>query len=150
MRRLLATVTLSLAVAGAAHAQPSPYPQGQNPQAQYPRGQPTSGQSSQGPSSQGLGRLHDALNLSPAQEEGWRAYQNAIAQNPQQRARQQEAQMLMPTLPTPRRLALIRAQMQTDMEVFEQNARAVNAFYMSLSPEQQRIFDRETAAPAQH
>jgi protein CpxP len=120
MRKLLAAVTLSLAMAGAAQAQ----------------------QSTAGP-----GRLHDALNLSPAQEQAWQSYQAAISQNPQQRARQQEAQMLMPTLPTPRRLALIRAQMQNDMDVFEQNARAVNAFYMGLNPEQQRIFDRETAAP---
>ena len=122
MLKLLSIVTLSLALAGAgasaAFAQPNP------------------------------GRLHDALNLAPAQEEAWRAYQAAIAQNPQQAARAQQAQMLMPTLPTPRRLALIRAQMQSDMEVFDQNARAVMAFYSGLSPEQQRVFDTETAAPA--
>jgi LTXXQ motif family protein len=119
MLKLLSIVTLSLAVAGAAAAQPS------------------------------TGRLHDALNLAPGQEPTWRAYQAAIAQDPQQRARAEQAQMLMPTLPTPRRLALIRAQMQSDQQVFDQNAQAVLAFYATLSPEQQRVFDRETAAPAQ-
>jgi hypothetical protein len=120
MLKLLPAVTLSLAlVAGAAQAQ------------------------------QNVGRLHDALNLTPPQEEAWRSYQASIAQDPQQRARAQQAQMLMPTLSTPRRLALIRAQMQSDMEIFNQNANAVLTFYATLSPEQQRIFDRETVAPAQ-
>ena len=119
MLKLLSVVTLSFAVAGAAAAQPSP------------------------------GRLHDALNLSAQQEPAWRAYQTAIAQDPQQRTREQQAQMLMPTLPTPRRLALIRAQMQSDLETFERDAQAVNAFYATLSPEQQHVFDRETVAPAQ-
>jgi hypothetical protein len=97
---------------------------------------------------QSAGRLHDALNLNPPQEQAWQAYQAAIAQDPQQKARAQQAQMLMPTLSTPRRLALIRAQMQSDMEIFNQNANAVLNFYATLSPEQQRIFDRETAAPS--
>jgi hypothetical protein len=35
------------------------------------------------------------------------------------------------------------------MEIFNQNANAVLTFYATLSPEQQRIFDRETVAPAQ-
>jgi hypothetical protein len=122
MLKLLSVVALSFALvgsgAGAAHAQP------------------------------GAGRLHDALNLSPQQEQAWRAYQGAIAQDPQQRARTEQAQMLMPTLPTPRRLALIRAQMQSDMAVFELNSQAVLAFYAALGPEQQRIFDRETAQPS--
>jgi len=117
MLKLPLAVTLSLAIAGVAHAQSA-------------------------------GRLHDALNLSPPQEQAWQAYQAAIAQDPQQKARAQQAQMLMPTLSTPRRLALIRAQMQSDMEIFNQNANAVLNFYATLSPEQQRIFDRETAAPA--
>jgi hypothetical protein len=119
MLKLLSIVTLGLALAGsAAYAQPN------------------------------TGRLHDALNLSPQQDQAWRAYQGAIAQDPQQRARGEQAQMLMPTLPTPRRLALIRAQMQSDMAVFEQNSQAVLAFYAALSPEQQRVFDRETSQPA--
>jgi hypothetical protein len=123
MLKLLSIVTLALALtgsaAGAAFAQPN------------------------------TSHLHDALNLSPQQEQAWRAYQSAIAQDPQQSARAQQAQMLMPTLQTPRRLALIRAQMQSDMEVFELNSRAVLAFYGALSPEQQRVFDSETAQPPQ-
>ncbi len=117
MLKLFPVVILSLALAGAAHAQPV------------------------------TGRLHDALGLAPTQEQAWLAYQSAIADNPQQRARDQQARMLMPTLTTPRRLALIRAQMQSNIDTFDQTARAVGAFYAALSPEQQRIFDRETAAP---
>lgn len=117
---LIAAAVLALAT-GAAHAQ------------------------QQGPS---LDHLHDSLRLSPQQEAAWRAYAAAIAPDPQQEGRARQAQMLMPTLPTPRRLALMRAQMQSDLVVFEHDAQAVNAFYEQLSLDQQRIFDSQTAPTA--
>ncbi|MDB5460713.1 MAG: hypothetical protein JWO72_2454 [Caulobacteraceae bacterium] len=121
MVKSVALIFALLAVAGAAHAQADP------------------------------ARLHDALHLSAPQQEAWRTYQQAIAVDPQAQARAQQAQTLMPQIPTPRRLALIRAQMQADLQTFERDAAAVNAFYAALTPEQQRIFDSETAtAPAQH
>ena len=57
--------------------------------------------------------------------------------------------MLMPTLPTPRRLALMRAQMQSDLIAFDHDVQAVNAFYDQLSPDQQRVFDTQTAPTAE-
>jgi hypothetical protein len=93
----------------------------------------------------GPGRLHDALRLTPQQEIAWQAYQASIRPDPQEAARAQQAQMMMPTLPTPRRLALIRAQMLADQQTFDRNAQAVTAFYRLLTPDQQRIFDEQTA-----
>ncbi len=103
-------------------------------------------QQQSGPSIQGL---HDALRLTPQQETAWRAYQSAIAPDQQQQFRAQQAQMMMPTLPTPRRLALMKAQMQTDLSNFDRDAQAVVAFYGQLSPEQQHTFDAQTAPTAQ-
>lgn len=120
MRHLLLALAVALAAA-AAQAQPAP----------------------------SLDRLHDALRLGPQQDGAWRAYQAAIAPDPQQETRIRQAQMLMPTLPTPRRLALMRAQMQSDLVAFEHDAQAVNTFYEQLSPDQQRTFDTQTAPTAE-
>jgi hypothetical protein len=95
-----------------------------------------------------LGRLHDSLHLSGQQDIAWQAYEASIRPDPQETARRQQAQMLMPTLPTPRRLALIRAEMQADQQSFDRNAQAVMAFYRLLTPDQQRIFDDQTAQRA--
>ena len=90
--------------------------------------------------------LHDALHLSAVQEDAWRSYQRSVADNGQDRARTRQTAALLPTLPTPRRLALIRAQMEADLNAFDRRSQAVNVFYAALSPDQQRTFDRQTAA----
>jgi hypothetical protein len=94
-----------------------------------------------------ISQLHDALHLTAAQEDAWRAYQAAVAPDPDQRARAEAAAAMAPRLPTPRRLALIRAQMQADLATFDHDAQAVTAFYTALTPDQQQAFDRQTARP---
>lgn len=89
--------------------------------------------------------LHDALHLNAQQEAAWRTFQAAVAPDPQQQAQARQTAEMAPTLPTPRRLALIHAQMQADLTGFDRNARAVEAFYATLTPEQQAVFDRQTA-----
>ena len=91
-------------------------------------------------------QLHDALHLSAVQEGAWRTYQAALADDPEAAAQARQTAMLLPRLPTPRRLALIRAQMQADVAAFDRRAQAVNAFYAALNPDQQAAFDRQTAA----
>ncbi len=93
-------------------------------------------------------QLHDALHLSAAQEEPWRTYQRSLAPTGDDESRARQTAMLLPTLPTPRRLALMRAQMQADLAAFDRRAAAVEAFYAALTPDQQRAFDRQTAAAA--
>ena len=89
--------------------------------------------------------LHDALHLQGGQEDAWRAFQAAVTPDPQSQAQARQTAQMAPTLPTPRRLALVRAQMQADLESYDRTARAVNAFYAVLNPDQQRTFDRQTA-----
>jgi hypothetical protein len=89
-------------------------------------------------------QLHDALKLTPAQEPAWHAFLAASEPSPQQEAQAQATARLAPTLPTPRRLALARSQMQADLAAFDRTVQAVTAFYNQLSPVQQAAFDRET------
>ena len=119
MRRSLLLVCLALFAPGAALAQ------------------------SQAVSSQ-LITLHDDLRLIGDQEAAWRTYTQAIAPSPQAEARHRSAAELLPLVPTPRRIALIEANMADDQADFRRQAEVVVAFYNQLTPDQQRIFDRET------
>ncbi|MFL5295003.1 MAG: Spy/CpxP family protein refolding chaperone [Phenylobacterium sp.] len=103
------------------------------------------------PSSGGpdLGRLHESLRLTPAQERAWAAYVRAVAPDGASEARHREAERMLPTLPTPRRMALIAATMAADEADFHRHAGAVNAFYAGLTPAQQHVFDDQTRPPAE-
>lgn len=96
-----------------------------------------------------LTQLHDALHLTAEQEDAWRAYEAAIAPSPEAEARRQAAQRMLPQLATPRRIALIDATMSQDLEEFRRQGQAVTAFYGRLTPDQQKVFDRETLPAAQ-
>jgi hypothetical protein len=93
---------------------------------------------------QNAGELHAALHLTLEQETAWRAYQQALEPDRVSQARHSSAQMMMAALPTPRRIDLIDANMQADVEQMHRQGEATKAFYASLTPEQQRVFDRET------
>ncbi len=92
-----------------------------------------------------LSSLHDALHLTAAQEDGWRAYVAAISPDPSAEARHREMQRMMPTLPTPRRVDLVNAEVDADAAMVHRQGAAVKAFYASLSPPQQDAFDHQTA-----
>ena len=96
-----------------------------------------------------LSALHDALHLTASQEDGWRAYRAAITPDPQSEARHRQAAMMLSTLPTPRRVDLIDAEMQEDMTTLHRQGLAVKAFYATLTLTQQRTFDQQTAPSGQ-
>src|SRR5437763_16934105 len=87
-------------------------------------------------------KLHDDLGLSQSQETAWRAYATAIAPSAQADARHRATGDRLPLIPTPRRIALIEANMADDAADFRRQADAVLAFYDQLTPNQQRAFDR--------
>jgi hypothetical protein len=96
------------------------------------------------PVSAELIRLHDDLHLTANQETAWHDYVTAVGPDPQAIARHRAAQALMPQVPTPRRIALVEATMAQDNIDFHRQAAAINAFYATLTPTQQRVFDRDT------
>jgi hypothetical protein len=99
-------------------------------------------QQSEGPD---LHRLHDALSLSASQEEAWNAFQAVELPDPQDDARRRSAAQMMPSLKAPQRVDLSIAAMQADLDVLQRRGAALKRFYAILSPEQQAVFDRETA-----
>ena len=90
-------------------------------------------------------QLHDDLHLSANQEAAWRDYTLAVQPTPEMQARHKAAQELLPLVPTPRRIALLQANMEQDQADFRRQGAAVIAFYDQLTPAQQRTFDLETA-----
>jgi hypothetical protein len=91
-----------------------------------------------------MARLHEALKLTPAQEKAWATYERAIAPTGEAEARHRETDRMLPSLTTPRRIALVQATLAADEADFRRQAAAVNAFYAALTPAQQRVFDTET------
>jgi periplasmic protein CpxP/Spy len=91
-----------------------------------------------------LQALHNALNLTPAQETAWSAFAAASTPDPEQAARDRAAQSMMPTLSAPQRVDLTIAAMQADLRTLERRGAALKSFYATLSPQQQVIFDRQT------
>jgi hypothetical protein len=55
----------------------------------------------------------------------------------------------MGSLRAPQRFDLSIQMMRSDLEATERRANALKAFYATLSPDQQAIFDRETLPPRQ-
>jgi hypothetical protein len=95
----------------------------------------------QGPNLQGL---HDALHLNPNQEPAWQSFQAASQPDPQQQARSRAAQSMLPHLTSPQRVDLSIAAMEADLRTMQARGAALKAFYATLSPGQQQIFDRQT------
>ncbi len=88
--------------------------------------------------------LHNDLHISGDQEDVWRRYADLAGQGAEMQSRHQATQALLAQLPTPRRLALLEATMTQDLADFHRQSVAVMALYSRLSPDQQRIFDKET------
>jgi hypothetical protein len=96
-----------------------------------------------------LHALHDALHLSASQEAAWRTFNAATAADPEQEARDRNAAMMMPKLTAPRRADLSIAEMEADLDTLKRRSAALKAFYAILTPQQQTIFDSQTAPQAQ-
>lgn len=96
------------------------------------------------PASPVLAKLHDDLHLTPDQDGAWRQYAAAMDDQGQMQARRKAAELMLPQLPTPRRLALMQATMADELSDFNRQSLAIDAFYGRLTPDQQRTFDRDT------
>ncbi len=101
----------------------------------------------QTPESQILDRLHGDLNLTTAQEDGWRVFEQAYMIDPQEMTQRRIAVAKMPNLTAPQRMDLSISLMKADLASLERRGAALNAFYSALSPQQQAIFDRKTLPP---
>ena len=95
-----------------------------------------------------LDHLHSDLQLSAAQDSAWQSFQQAYRVDPQDLARERDADMRMPTLNGPQRMDLAISMAEQDLAGMRHRADALKAFYATLSPQQQHVFDRDTLEPS--
>ena len=95
-----------------------------------------------------LNALRNALHLTPSQQDAWTAYAASIATPAAAQQRRRAAADLFPTLPAPRRFDLMEAEMRQELTELHQQSVALETFYATLTPDQQRIFDKQTLPPA--
>jgi len=85
-------------------------------------------------------KLHDALKLSPQQEQAWASFQAAM--QPRQRA--QVDRQALRALPAPERMAQRIAFSKQRIAHMEARQAALASFYATLSADQQKTFDAAT------
>ena len=102
----------------------------------------TAGAQAQPPSF--LDRLHSDLQLSPAQDSAWQGFQQAYRVDPQDMTRERDAEARMPSLTGPQRMDLAIGMAEQDLAGMRRRGDALKAFYAGLSPQQQKVFDRDT------
>jgi periplasmic protein CpxP/Spy len=100
-------------------------------------------------SQQWAARLHDALRIRPDQEQAWQSFQRASTPSDQDDAQHRDTYERMGQLRAPQRMDLAIQMMRSDLQGMERRGDALKAFYGTLSPDQQAIFDRETMRPPQ-
>lgn len=128
----------ALAAVGVAHAQPAPMAQG-------------GGAPGQGGGEAQLQQLHDALQLTPREEQAWQGYQVARRPSPDQMQQMHAlGQMQLGAMSAPQRLDIINQGLMLQLSVFHRNAEATRAFYATLTPSQQKTFDQVTAPVARN
>ena len=94
-----------------------------------------------------LQRLHNDLQLSPSQDGAWNAFEQSYQMDAQDMARQRDASDRMAGLTGPQRMDLAIGMAEDNLAGMRRRGDALKAFYGTLSPDQQKIFDRDTLPP---
>jgi Spy/CpxP family protein refolding chaperone len=94
-------------------------------------------------------KLHDALQLSGAQENAWQAF--VASMKPAQRDHAQRPDhKAMASLPAPQRMQQMIELSKRRTAAMESRLAALNTFYSVLSPEQKKVFDEQSARGRGH
>jgi hypothetical protein len=93
--------------------------------------------------------LHDALKLAPNQELAWMKYKKGLMSASDIQNRRAAAAKLFPSINAVRRMQLAKAELTQESADLEIQSQALEEFYKTLTPEQQRIFDLKTLPPQQ-
>lgn len=145
LRPLLGAALLALLGlnAGAQGMPPAgPMPEGMHAHAGAPGGRMAEHQARR------LDAIKAKLQLNASQEAAWSSFASVVQARPAMAGHMQQHQALM-RLSTPERLErmkAMRSQHQAEMNAFmDRRAEATMAFYATLTPEQKKVFDEETA-----
>ena len=96
-----------------------------------------------------LASVHAALNLTAAQEDSWRNFEQAYTPDPQDINKRMAAAKNMATLTAPQRIDAAIDMAGGDLAELKRRGEAMKDLYGVLSPQQQSVFDRETMPPPQ-
>lgn len=96
-----------------------------------------------------LAALKEKLKLAPGQEAAWSTFVEATRPTQRAGAGREAMRDELAKLDTPQRLDRMLAMSEARRVRLVERAEATKAFYASLSPEQQRVFDAE-AVPGHH
>jgi periplasmic protein CpxP/Spy len=88
--------------------------------------------------------LHDALQLSGAQEQAWASFVASMKPTAKEMAQHQDRKA-MASLPAPQRMQKMIEQSRLRTAAMESRLSALNTFYSVLSPQQKQVFDEQTA-----
>ncbi|GAC1599518.1 MAG: hypothetical protein NVS3B2_00720 [Ramlibacter sp.] len=94
-----------------------------------------------------MAQFKETLQITPAQEAAWTAWTTSM-QPPPDWKRPDRAEL--ERLPTPERIDRMRGMRKDRSALFERRAEATKAFYATLNPVQQRVFDLTTAHALRH
>lgn len=83
--------------------------------------------------------LHDQLKLTADQEAAWKTFTGKLTPPPARPDREEVKKDL--SLPAPARMEAMLERMKGRQQQMESNLAAVKAFYATLTPEQQKVFD---------
>src|SRR5215472_15820930 len=92
-------------------------------------------------------RLHSDLQLTPSQEDGWKAFEQSYQPDPQEMARARDASSRMHGLTGPQRMDMAIGMAESNLAGMRHRGDVLKSFYATLSPQQQKIFDRDTLPP---
>lgn len=87
-------------------------------------------------------KLHDTLQITPAQEPAWAAFVAAMKPEGTARAAWDE-RAAMRTLPAPQRMEKAIEMSKQRTAMMEQRLGALKTFYAALTPAQQKLFDEQ-------
>lgn len=135
--KVLITLLAGAALAGSAAAQTTP-PQGRHAHA---ASQEQRQAKMQEMAARRVAKLHDALQLSAAQEPAWAAFIAAI--KPEEMAAAHAGRAAMKDLPAPQRLEKAIEMAKQHTAKMEAHLVALNTFYAVLTPAQQKVFDQQ-------
>jgi hypothetical protein len=90
---------------------------------------------------QRIAKLHDELKITPAQENAWNAFVNAM----QPPAHQQHDRAAWANLTAPERMAKMIERQKQRTAALEQRQASLNTFYSVLSADQKKTFDEKAA-----
>ena len=139
-RLLLGSLLAALGLA--ANAQTSPAPPATPPRMQHPHDGRHDPAKFQEHMAERQAQLRQKLQISPAQEGAWTAYSTAM-KPPANFQRPDRAEF--ERLSTPERIDRIRAFRAQRAAEMDRRMDASKTFYATLTPEQKKVFDAETA-----